>query len=384
MNLPHTDLSPELRFAIRDRRIKLLFIMYMICIFVFFTHNIVDIYNMDYKIIPIRIIMLLFILIAFFKLYKKNKYDKASYALLFILAVATITISIANNFDNFAPVFIIPFMLGAFSLFSWKKGLLFSFILLSILILIVFEYKNYFYNSAFLKNEISIFNFLFIIIIVITFAIYYETTRIEAYKMLLASNRKKDILYSEVHHRVKNNLNIVSSMLALQVETRSSEVKEIINISRERIDAIALVHNMLYISNDIEKINANHFIKKLCSNLQKTIHKDVNMVLKVKELELPLNEIIPLGLIINELFTNSLKHAFKTTLNPKIIIVLKLQKNNVILTYFDNGIGCNQKCKENIGLKLVNLNIKQLKGSLKITQKNGLLYKINYKKVKHV
>jgi two-component sensor histidine kinase len=202
--------------------------------------------------------------------------------------------------------------------------------------------------------------------------------------MLLAYNHKKDLLYNEVHHRVKNNLNIISSMLAIQAETESTKIKKIVNISKERIDAIALVHNMLYISNDIEKINVYNFIKKLCSNLKKTTHKNINIMLKIKELELSLNEIIPLGLIINELFTNSLKHAFKTTLNPRIIIVLKLQKNNIMLTYFDNGIGCNQQCKKNIGLKLVNLNIKQLKGSLKIIHNNGLLYKINCKRVKYV
>lgn len=91
-----------------------------------------------------------------------------------------------------------------------------------------------------------------------------------------------------------------------------------------------------------------------------------------------LNEIIPIGLIINELFTNSVKYAFKEIDKPKVIIVLKKVKNSISLTYHDNGIGCNCDKNEHLGLKLVKLNVKQLKGNLKIKHKKGLTYQIKY------
>lgn len=378
------QLSPEIHIASKERRKKILLVVHVICIFVFFTHNIVDIYYSDYKIIPMRTLILVLIVLSFFRLYKTGHYEKASYAMSFLLAIATIGITVTNKFDNFSPAFIFPFILGAFSLFSWKKGFLFSIVLIMGLILFIFYYEDYLVNSLFLHNDISIFNFLFILTIVLVFAFYYETTRIDAYKRLINANYKKDLLYKEIHHRVKNNLNIVSSMLAIQAEKEDEKVKDIIKVSKDRIDAIAMVHSMLYVSNDIEKVNAKLFIEKLTLTIQSTMDSTATILFRIKELELSLNEIIPIGLIINELLTNSFKYAFKDTQNPKIIIVLHIHKNTVTLTYHDNGIGYDTNFEQGIGLKLVDLNVKQLKGNLKITYNHGLNYKIIYKRSLHV
>lgn len=378
------QLSPEIYIASQERKKKMLLGMHVICLFAFFAHGITDIYNSNYHIIPIRAIILVLILLSFFRLYKRGHYEKSSYAISFILAITTIGITITSKFDNFSPAFIFPFILGTFSLFSWKKGFLFSIALLIGLTLFVFNYENYLVNSRFLHNDISIFNFLFIFAILLLFAFYYETTRIDAYKRLIDANYKKDLLYKEIHHRVKNNLNIVSSMLAIQAEKEDDKVKDIIKSSKERIDAIAMVHSMLYVSNGIEKVNAKLFIEKLTLTIHSTISSHATILFRIKELELSLNEIIPIGLIINELLTNSFKYAFKDTQNPKIIIVLHIHKNTVTLTYHDNGIGYDTNFEQGIGLKLVDLNVKQLKGNLKINYNHGLNYKMIYKRSLHV
>lgn len=380
----HKQLNTEVTVATEERKIKIILVMYIICIIVFSVHNITDIYHASYKIIPIRATMLLFIIISFFAFYKRGEYEKAAYAILLILAIATIAISVVGKFDNYTPAFIFPFILGAFSLFSWKKGLLFSSILLLIILFLIFHYESYFQDSSFLHNRLSIFNFLFILIIIFVFAFYYETTRIHAYEVLINANYKKDILYNEIHHRVKNNLNVVSSMLAIQAEKEDAKIQDILKISKARIDSMAMVHSMLYVSNDLEKVNAKSFIEKLFQNIQSTIDTKVDIVFRAKQLELSLNEVIPIGLIINELLTNSFKYAFIDMHNPKIIIVLKLSKNTVLLTYYDNGIGYDSTCEEHLGLKLVHLNVRQLKGDLKINHRNGLCYKITYKRDSHV
>ncbi|MDD2385040.1 MAG: sensor histidine kinase [Sulfurospirillaceae bacterium] len=319
--------------------------------------------------------MMFLLLLSFFFFY-----EKASYAVLIILAIATIGITVTSQFDNSSTTFVLPFILGAFSLFSWKKGLIYSGILLSILILIIFKYYNHFSSSIFLHNDIAIFNFIFILIIISVFAFYYETTRVDSYKVLLNSNYRKDLLYNEIHHRVKNNLNIVSSMLALQAETEEQKVQDIINVSKNRIDSMAMVHSMLYVSEGIEKVNAKLFIEQLSSTLSQTFNTNITIIFRLKTVELSLNEIIPIGLIINELLTNSFKYAFKKTPNPKIIIGLTLHKDQVLLTYFDNGIGLADNNVPSLGLKLVTLNVKQLKGDLKVHYNNGLHYKITYKR----
>ena len=386
MKLLNTHPNPEIYFASQERRKKILLVVHAICIIVYLTLNVTAIYSAHYTSISFNTIILLLILLSFFKFYQKSDYEKASYAILFILAISTIGFAITSKFNNFTPAFIFPFILGSFSLFSWKKGFLLSSIPLLGLLFSALLFGEYFKASIFLQNTLSILNFAFLLLIIFIFAFYYETTRIDAYKKLISANYKKELLYAEIHHRVKNNLNIVSSMLAIQAEKEDKKIQDIITISKNRIDSIALVHSMLYISNDIEKVNAKLFIEKLALTLQSTINSNVTMIFKIKALELSLNEIIPIGLIINELVTNSFKYAFTTNINnPKIIIALQILKNDVLLTYHDNGVGHGEaKYTQGLGLKLVTLNVKQLKGFLKSKYNHGLCYKITYQRSLHV
>ena len=378
------ELSPEIKTVIENRRKKLLFAMYMISLAIFSIITIKNIYyNYIYDSI-ISSISLILICISFLFYFKNKKYNHASYAILLIIACVTIGAIILNKFDNHSSVFIIPFFLSAFFLFSWQKGLLINSLFFLMLTLILIGGKNYFTDSVFLNNFMAISNFIIILFVLFIFTYFYEVTRVETYKLLLESNYKKDLLYRELQHRVKNNLNIVASMLAMQAQKESKEVQEIIEVSKNRIDSMAMVHSMLHVSNNIEKVKVKDFLEKLSNNLKSSSNKDVTIKLNIKEQDLPLNEIIPMGLIVNELLTNSLKYAFEKTDNPTIIIVFKIFKGISILTYHDNGSGYNPESIDSMGLKLVELNVKQLKGTLKMKNQNGLSYKITYKRSLHV
>jgi len=377
----NVELNPEIKNAIEERRKKILLVVYSICIFIFISHNLADFFYAHYTIIPFRTVILFFILLSFFTFYKKGAYERASYSIVFILSIATLGVLIPNKFDNFTPAFVFPFILAAFSLFSWKKGSFYSGIVLFLLILLPLMFRDYFENSAFLHNPLAVFNFLFVIIISLVFALYYETTRIDAYKRLINANTKKDLLYNEIHHRVQNNLNIVSSILAIQMEKEDKRVQKIIQVSKNRIDSMAMVHSMLYVSNDLEKVNAKRFIEKLANTIQSTMDSyNVSLIFHIQEVELSLNEIMPIGLIINELLTNSFKYAFFNILHPTINIALNLEKNCVFFSYCDNGVGYKTDVERGLGLRLVDLNVKQLKGVLDMVYENGLCYKIYYKR----
>lgn len=202
--------------------------------------------------------------------------------------------------------------------------------------------------------------------------------------MLVNSNNEKDLLYKEIHHRVKNNLNMISSMMSMQFAEQDDDIKDMIKITKDRINSIAMVHSMLYIANNIEKVDTSKFIKNLTNNMLKSSTKHITIKFKLEQIELSLNEIIPVGLITNELITNSIQHAFENENNPKITIVLKEHKGHILLTYGDNGPACEKDCKHNLGLMLVNLNTKQLKGTMKVKNKHGLVYKLKYKKRSNV
>ncbi|MBN2963362.1 sensor histidine kinase [Sulfurospirillum sp. T05] len=376
--------NSEIITAAKERRKKILLAMYVMTIGVFFIHNLTDIYRANYTVILVRSIMLLLMLVAFMRLYQKQQYEKASYAILLILGITTVGISVMGKFDDFTLGFILPFILGAFSLFSWQKGLCFSGALLTVLVGILWFNPTLFATSSFLQSETALLNFLFVVILIIAFGFYYETTRVDAYKRLMNLSHKKDLLYNEIHHRVKNNLNIVSSMLAIQAEKEDQRVKEIIHVSKERIEAMAMVHSMLYVSSDIEKVNAQLFIEKLSSTIERTMGLHVKTKFAVSPLELTLNEVMPLGLIVNELLTNSFKYAFEGMANPCVIIALKENNGVVEFLYQDNGKGQEKEEIKGIGLKLVELNVRQLKGTMALSHKKGFGCQICYKRSNHV
>jgi len=373
----------EIKMAAQRRRKKILLAMYGITIFSLLARSAADVYHGHHAILGIQAGVLALVIVAFVGLYQKGEYEKASYVILVLLAFIAAGAMVLEKFDDFTPAFLFPYVLAAFSLFSWKKGLFFSVIPIVGLVCVVWAFPEYFSKSHFLQNTPSLFNALFIALLVAVFGFYYEVTRVDTTRRLIEVGHKKDLLYNEIHHRVKNNLNIVSSLLAIQAEQESLAVQNIIKASKDRIDAMALVHSMLYVSNDIEKVNARLFLEKLSSTIGRTTALHVRVQLEVEPLELTLNEVMPLGLITNELLTNSFKHAFSAVADPCIIIALSVEGENVVFKYQDNGVGVKEE-KVGVGLRLVQLNVRQLKGTLTLERGAGLGHKIVYKRRVHV
>jgi len=375
------EFNQEIKNIMIERRKNILFYVYMVTVVLFMLMTTKNIYYHDNYSIAIGSISLILIVFSFICFYKKEKYDTASYILISTIGCATISAMINSEFTHYTPVFIIPFTIGTFFLFGWKKSIYLNILFFMTLIILTYVSFDNITDTFILKNQMSIITFLAIYITIFAFIYLSETRRAEAYRLLVEANYKKDLLYKELHHRVKNNLNIVTSMLSLQAQEETKEVQEIIKISKTRIQAIAMVHTMLYISDSIEKINFKDFLKELSKNLKSFSDKNINFKIETDEIELPLNTIIPIGLIINELLTNSFKYAFNDTAFPKITITLTSKENDYILTYHDNGVGIKPLDVKNMGLKIVELNIRQLKGTLITTHNNGLGYEIVFKKV---
>ncbi len=198
------------------------------------------------------------------------------------------------------------------------------------------------------------------------------------------SNEQKDILLKEVYHRVKNNLNLTASMLGLQAMQESDEIKSHLLKSKSRIDAIATVHEMLYKQNNFNEINFYDYISKLESLVFKLYDRDKKFTLSIdvdKELVLPLDTMIKFGLMINEMFTNTIKYA-KNSKHLKITISLNRDNNSFAFIYKDNGeiiIDINELNKhKGLGTKLIELNTKQLDGQLTKYYDNGLCYEVRF------
>ncbi|TXT60352.1 MAG: hypothetical protein BAJALOKI2v1_110012 [Promethearchaeota archaeon] len=199
-------------------------------------------------------------------------------------------------------------------------------------------------------------------------------------KLLEASLEEKEILLKEIHHRVKNNLQIISSLIVLQEEHIDDE--DIISIFRDfqsRIKAMALIHQILYNSEDFSKIDLPKYIKDLINNLFKAYSarsKRIDLRLNIEDIDLSLDQAISCGLIINELVSNSLKHAFSREDQGKIGVSLKKRENNMLfLEVYDNGRGfpknLDYQQSSTLGLKLINTITRQMDGKITFEKVDG-------------
>ncbi|HOT45812.1 MAG TPA: response regulator [Spirochaetota bacterium] len=215
------------------------------------------------------------------------------------------------------------------------------------------------------------------------------TERKKAEEKLLRASEDKDALLKEIHHRVKNNMQIINSMINLHLNESIASLThdEIIAISRElqnRIRSMALVHELLYSSKSLSRVNFNEYMKSLVESLSRAYHvfcSGTSIILRVTERPVHISMAVPIGQIANELLTNALKYAFPAGREGEITITMTVDDNMFYhLTVCDNGIGLPRNFDVNtvksFGLRLVSLLVKQLGGSMECRNDNGAVFDI--------
>ena len=217
-----------------------------------------------------------------------------------------------------------------------------------------------------------------------------ETSLRDSKKQLTASLEEKEVLLKEIHHRVKNNLQVVKSLLSLQANhVIHDKDLEIFKESQDRIQAIALIHQKLYQSHNLAQIDFKDYIKSLVRQLlsiYQTRSQSIDVRIEVEHIQLSIDYAVPCGLIINELVTNAIKHAFsdQTVEHPTITVTLSQKKSGkMLLIVEDNGKGLSGDCDvlhaKTLGLNLVRLlALNQLEGELTVKRKGGTQFEIAF------
>jgi PAS domain S-box-containing protein len=206
-------------------------------------------------------------------------------------------------------------------------------------------------------------------------AIQEDITEKKQTQKQLKSLREKETLLREIHHRVKNNLQIISSLMNLQLHSIPDDSTiEIFKQCESRIKAMALIHEKLYQSEDIEKIDFKEYLKSFIFHIIHSHHLDhtkIKIKMQVAHIFLSIDKAIPCGLIFNELITNTVKHAFSQTSEGLIKVSLQIEDNSYALIVSDNGKGLpedfNIQKQKSLGLQLVEMLVKQLKGKLEFS-----------------
>ncbi len=217
------------------------------------------------------------------------------------------------------------------------------------------------------------------------------TERIIAENNLKNSVKDKDILMREIHHRVKNNLQIISSLLNLQSQyIKDKYALDIFSDSQNRVRSMAIIHEKLYKSESMSKIDFGDYISDLADSLfyNHNVNKSrIKLNKNMDKIYFNVDTAIPCGLIINELITNCLKHAFPNDINGEVSIDLLKIEDKYVLSVNDSGVGfpenIDYKNTESLGLQLVTNLVNQIDGTIELDNVDGSSFRIIFKELEY-
>ncbi|OEU51613.1 MAG: hypothetical protein BA871_01840 [Desulfuromonadales bacterium C00003096] len=212
------------------------------------------------------------------------------------------------------------------------------------------------------------------------------TERKRSEELVRASLAEKEVLLKEIHHRVKNNLQVVSSLLFLQSQKFSDpELQTCFLESQSRICSMALAHEQLYQSKNLAEVSIKSYLENLVKQLQQVFpspEQEVDCRLAVEDLELDIEKVVPCGLLVTELLSNAYKHAFADGRSGQIEISLQSSNGQIELAVADDGVGLpaefDYRQAKTLGLQLVTALVNQLNGTLELERNNGTRFRASF------
>jgi len=204
--------------------------------------------------------------------------------------------------------------------------------------------------------------------------------------LIKEKNSEKEILLKEIHHRVKNNLQIVYSMLNMQSrQVDDKSARKVLSEGKSRVMAMALIHKVLYESENLNEVNIKEYVNSLIENISSVYANDnkvIEVCIEAKDILLNLDLAIPLGLILNELLTNSYKHAFVNMDSGSINISIEKKNELYYFRYKDNGVGLKNEDingHKTLGMRLVSRLSNQINANAILKSNNGVEVTFNFK-----
>ena len=343
----------------------------------------------------------LFVFLICFWLLKENKINAKNSFLLggYVVAIEVSIHTYLIGWDSgcFYFLFLLPtvFLLKT----NWKiwTTIVFNGSIISLFVLLWYLFQGVDSLYTIDSNIAVIINFINITstgLIIIVVMIYYSTTINKKDEALVVANHAlekqnkeifsqhqyQQILLKEIHHRVKNNLQIITSLLSLQSNAiENKDVSQVLDESRRRIEAIALIHEKLYQGDKIDRVDFKSYLMEIMRSQQK-VNPNLKCEVTSNEVAFKLDIAIPLGLIISEMIVNSVKHAFKGIENPQLNVQLTKNNQTIEIIFQDNGIGLPENFSleqpVSLGTEIIQALTDQIEGEIKYENDNGAKFTI--------
>jgi len=326
----------------------------------------------------------------------KNHYYLAKNLILVVVVVSGSVVSIGIGPDTISHLGLLGVLI--YGIIIFRKNLNYYLLVaipiisLSIVLTEMNLYDNHFLDHPEIKSARYgvLFTQIIIISIMMTFIVRLNQDQeklLEEKNILLAEDvSEREVLLTEIHHRVKNNLQVIKSLMNLQAgKAKSQETKEFLEKSQEQIRSISLIHEKLYSSSSFSEIDFGSYLEKLAEDYEAVndlSRRNIKLKIDVKDIILDLNKSAPCAILMNELITNSIKYAFDTK-GGLIEVLGRKENNNFILEVKDNGIGLpddvEKRIKASVGLQLSKGLAKQIGGELEIINNNGAHFILKFK-----
>jgi two-component sensor histidine kinase len=323
-----------------------------------------------------------------------NRYQKNVLAIFLGFVAFSIILAFfsVRNGEDSATHFLFPILIISLTLFYRKeKSIRYFFISMGVILFAaIIVALNFKYNWQFISQNIEsdflfqrrlIYMLLLLSSVLLTLMLVYSYKK--NYKFLENAVGEQETLLAELNHRVKNNMAIIVSLLNMQKnKTDNPETQEALQDVHDRVMSMAFVHQKMYQVKNISVVELIPYINELITEIRNSIDIKKNIVFKteIEPIQLDISTTIPLGLILNELITNAIKHAFPNKENPEIFISLKkVDENYFEVLVLDNGIGSSPpklKKSNGLGVSLIESLSDQINGKCEFTSDNGLRFKL--------
>ena len=339
----------------------------------------------------IHTMAIIVVLVTFAYIKRTHRFEGVAFINMFYFAGMFIYHFISGGIDGSGFLWTLLYPLIPVYILGSKRGFFVTlFFLMSLLFLYyvpLLPIPRMHYDTSFMIRFISTFLIIWLL------AFYFEVVTSKMESLIQDSLKEKEVLLKEIHHRVKNNLSIISSLLSLQASNiEDRRIRAMFDDSQSRVRSMAMIHENLYKSKDLVNILAEDYIQSTTSRLIETYdtgNLPIELKVDCQQICLPVSKAVPCGLIINELLCNTLKYAFPPGFqnSPEIRISMTMDREEKItLIVADNGIGIkNVEDRENqdsLGLNLVKTLVEsQLHGTMKLEQTAGTSYTIQFQLV---
>lgn len=358
----------------------------------------------DYTALVIdTLIVVFFIFIVL--LNKKGFHQIASFFIVTVISFSIFYFDSYQGIDSGNYLYHFPLILAiafAFDFKSEKKLIFFYYGLIMTLLMInlytefsLFENKNITeedkYHLFVMNIILSVLALVFFIYLTVKNQLKIQTLHEQrisekehSEKIIKKALEEKDVLMTELHHRVKNNLAVIAGLFSLKLDSIENEdARNVLMESRNRVRSMALIHNRLYKSSNFADVHFDQYVHELINEVKLSypaISNSVAINLNIDNIILNVNTAIPCGLILNELLTNCYKHAFKGRTNGAIHIWFTKSNNHMTLIVRDNGVGLppDYEKRESLGLTVIQSLSEQIEGDYKFSNDNGTCFELNF------